>query len=133
MNLEFDFEGVPPIVEKVPRNIRTFKLTTEQRYKLFELGYSQKDIEEMVLKDIPNAKTLKICFSEDEVLEWLEKRYPKELSVDELFAWWKSYAKPEYMGVHGGLYVEYKRRRAKRKPLVMYKEMAADNKPHKVY
>ena len=113
--------------------MRTFKLTPEQRFKLLMLGYTQKEIEEMVMADIPGAETLKICFSENEVLEWIGKKYPPELSVDELFAWWKSYAKPEYMGVHNGLYVEYKKRRAKRKPLVMYEEMAADNKPHKVY
>jgi len=113
--------------------MRTFKLTPEQRFKLLMLGYTKKDIEDLVKAGIPGAKTLKICFSETEVLEWMAKRYPPELSIDELFTWWYSHAKPEYMGVHGGLYVEYKKRRAKRKPLIMYKEMAADDKPHKVY
>ena len=119
--------------EKRSYKVKTFKLTPEQKFKLLMSGYTQKEIEEMVMADIPGAKTLKICFSEDEVLEWLNKKYPPELSIDELFSWWWSYAKPEYMGVHDGLYVEYKKRRAKRRPLIMYAEMAADNKPHKVY
>jgi len=133
-NLEFDFGYAPPIIpRKKNTGMKTFKLTPEQKLKLLELGYTQKDCEAMVLADIPNAKTLKICFSETEVLEWLNKKYPRCLTVDEVFSWWWSYCKPEYKNVHGGLYAEYLKRHAKRKPLVMYKEMAVDNKPHKVY
>jgi len=114
--------------------MRTFKLTPEQRLKLYATGYSLKEIEAMVKADIPNAQTLKICFSDAEALEWFRKRYPPELSIDELYQWWVSFAKTEYEKPSmSGLYVEYKRRRAMFKPLVMYKEMAKDNKPHKVY
>jgi len=133
MNLEFNFDGGEPIVETPKSRLHTFKLTPEQKLTLLQFGYTQKDCEEMVLKDIPNAVTLKICFSEQEVLEWVEKRYPRKLSVDEVFTWWKENAKPKYQGVHGGLYEYYEKRRAKRKPLIMYKEMAADDKPHKIY
>ncbi|WP_461248476.1 hypothetical protein, partial [Treponema sp. R6D11] len=71
MNLEFDF-GLPPIEEK--SGIRTFKLTPEQKLKLLGHGYTQKEVEDMVKADIPNAKTLKICFSDDELLEWVNKK-----------------------------------------------------------
>jgi len=114
--------------------MKTFKLTPEQRFKLLMHGYTQKEIEDLVMADIPGAKTLKICFSEDEAMEWLKKKYPPELSLDELLDWWYSKAKTEFMNVSpSGLYVEYKKRRAKRKPLIMYKEMAVDEKPHRVY
>jgi len=132
-NLEFNFDGGDPTVETPKSKLHTFKLTSEQKLTLLQSGYTQKDCEEMVLKDIPNAVTLKICFSEKEVLEWMEKRYPRKLSVDEVFTWWKQNAKRKYQGVQNGLYVEYLKRRAKRKPLIMYKEMAVDNKPHKIY
>jgi len=114
--------------------MRIFKLTAAQRFRLLEHGYAQKDIEAMVQADIPKAKTIKICFSETEILEWMRKKHQPELSIDELLDWWRFNAKTEFMNVSPtGLYVEYKKRRAKRKPLVMYKEMAVDNKPHKVY
>ena len=113
--------------------MKTFKLTPEQRFKLLMHGYTQKEIEELVMADIPGAQTLKICFSDDEVLEWVSKKHPRCLTLDEVFNWWKQYAKPEYQGVHGGLYFEYMKRHAKRKPLIMYKEMAVDDQPHKVY
>ncbi|WP_461249077.1 hypothetical protein, partial [Treponema sp. R6D11] len=77
---------------------------------------------------------LKICFSDDELLEWVNKKYPKKLSIDELYNWWVSNAKPKYMKPQkSGLYVEYMKRRAKGKPLIMYKEMTKDNKQRKVY
>ena len=114
--------------------MRTFRLTPEQRLKLLQLGYTRKDIEEIVKADIPGAETLKICFSETEVLEWLGKRYPPKLSVGELFDWWVSNAKTEYKEVSAsGLYKAYEDRREIRKPLVMYAEMSKDNKPHKVF
>jgi len=111
----------------------TFKLTKEQKLKLISCGFTLKEIEEQVKKDIPGVINLKICFSDEELLEWLKKRYPPKKTVDEVFEWWWSYAKTEYMGVHGGLYYEYERRRALRKPLIMPKEFAVDNKPHKIY
>jgi predicted DNA-binding transcriptional regulator AlpA len=114
--------------------MRTFKLTVAQKLKLLELGYSKKEIELMVKADIPKAKTLKICFSETEVSEWLNKRHPPILSVDELFNWWVLNAKSEYTHISkSGLYKAYEDHRAMGKPLVLYKEMSADNKPHKVY
>jgi len=113
----------------------TFKLTHEQRLKLIGSGYTLKEIQDAVKRDIPGAITLKICFSDEETLEWMKKRYPKKLSIDEVFEWWTLHAKTEFTrGVSmSGLYKAYEDRRELRKPLIMYKEMAVDNKPHRIY
>jgi hypothetical protein len=114
--------------------MHTFKLTAEQRLKIIQHGYSLKEIEAAVKADIPGAQTLKICFLEAEALEWMQKRHPPKLSIEELYNWWVFYAKREYSNpAKSGLYKAYEERRETGKPLVMYKEMAADNKPHKVY
>lgn len=119
------------------KNMKIYKKTKQQRYDLLLLGYTPEKIAEKVKASIPpgyKAKTLKICFSEDEALEWAGKKYPPEMSAEELHNLWYFNAKPEYKNPSmSGLYVEYKKRRAKRKPLIMYAEMSEDNKPHKFY
>jgi hypothetical protein len=134
-NLEFNFDGGDPIAVNAKQGkCHVFKLSRDQILKLLSVGLTLADCEAMILRDIPNAKTLKICFSEKEVLDWIQKRYPKLLSIDEVFEWWQSHAKPEYMRPSmSGLYVHYRELRARGKPLRMYKEMCADNKPHIVY
>jgi len=118
--------------------MRTFKLMPEQKLKLLGSGYTLKEIESMVKADMRTLglklQTLKICFSEKEVSEWMQRRHPKKLSIDELYDWWVENAKEKYSKVSmSGLYCEYERLRAMGKPLRMYKEMAMDDKPHKVY
>jgi len=112
----------------------TYKLTPEQYIKLRSQGYSLKEIEAQVKKDISGAKTLKICFSETEAAEWLQKKHPRKLTINEVYDWWVENAKMEYTNPSmSGLYQEYERLRAMGKPLIMYKEMAKDNKTHKIY
>jgi hypothetical protein len=125
--------------------MQTYKLKAGQKLKLIASGYSLKEIEAHIKTDIPKGKTLKICFSDEEILDWIKNRYPIKKSITELLEWWKTYAKSDkeinrYLGniKHkklraSGLYKLYEECREQGKPLVLYKEMAVDNKPHKVY
>jgi hypothetical protein len=116
--------------------MKIYNLNRKLRRKLIKFSLTPEIAAERIKNSFPagyTPKTVKICFSEEEVLEWLNKKYARCKTVDEVFAWWWSYCKPEYKNVHGGLWYEYLKRHKQRRPLIMYKEMAVDEKQHKIY
>ena len=116
--------------------MKIHNLSKKLRRKLIGFGLTPEIVAEKIKTNFPQGYTplnVKICFSEEELFDWLNKKYARCKTVDEVYAWWWSFCKPEYKNVHGGLYIEYMKRHAKRKPLIMYKEMAVDNKQHKIY
>jgi len=122
--------------------MHTFKLTNKQRLKLLQSGLSLKKIEDIILETIPDAKTLKICFSDQETLEWLKDRYPPKnagfppntAGIQGLFDWWASHAKAMFRKPSmTGLYYAYDECRKAGKPFVMPARMAKDDRAHKIY
>jgi len=116
----------------------TFKISHEQKLKLINAGYTLKELQEQVTADMKKAglkvQSLKICFSEQEVIEWIDEKYPAKLSIEQLYNLWAESAKNEYKKPSmSGLYKHYEKLRAMGRPLVMYHDMAADNKQHKFF
>jgi len=142
VNLEFDFGQMFASTRK-KKKLHIFKLTKKQEFKLLLAGLSVEKLERIVLESIPGAINLKICFSDDEAIKWVNNRYynkykksypPSDSGIQGLFDWWQSYAKEQFMRpAMSGLYYTYDMCRRQGKPFVMPKGMAKDNRAHKVY